>query len=471
MISRDEIESKSEEFGIHTAHVERDYVFGWLLVGIYSVSTLKDVLVLKGGNCFRKAYFPNTRFSSDLDFSTEAAIDQSMLLQELNKICEFVQSGSGVVFEEKRNHVEQKRVIDRRRKVYQAKLYFRDFYGNPEHITISVRLDVTEFDRIYLPVQSRFLIHRYSDENDCKVQIRCVKLEELLATKLKCLLQRRRCYDLYDYVYSIFVNREIDVKRSEIVTAFLKKTIFEPSPGVVRGLLLELPFEVFRGVWQKYIVCPMQSIIKYELALKNFKESIEELFGGFGVGYGKLAFFPAKLRNAIIDAGSRTTVLEVVYDGIKRQVEAYALVYKRRKDGYGQEYFYVYDRTGGRNSGPGIKSFVNSKVASITATRERFEPRYPVELSKAGEFSERTYFGKPFSDRGSSLRSSVGGRRKTRRIRKTFPTTFGPTYIYQCLACGKAFRRKKQSSELNKHKDKYGNQCFGRTSYLREIKY
>jgi len=47
------------------------------------------------------------------------------------------------------------------RRLYQAKLYFKDFYGNPDTITISVRLDVTEFDRIYLPVQTRNLIHPY----------------------------------------------------------------------------------------------------------------------------------------------------------------------------------------------------------------------------------------------------------------------------------------------------------------------
>ena len=64
MIKKEEIEAKSNEFKIHTAHVERDYVFGWLLVGIYTVSPLKDVLILKGGNCFRKAYFANTRFSA-----------------------------------------------------------------------------------------------------------------------------------------------------------------------------------------------------------------------------------------------------------------------------------------------------------------------------------------------------------------------------------------------------------------------
>ena len=157
MIGKKEIETKSKEFAIHTAHVERDYVFGWLLTGIYTMSPLKNVLILKGGNCFRKAYFANTRFSADLDFSVGTEIDENFLFIELNKICDFTHDATGIIFEKDRNHVEEKFSIDKQRKVYEARLYFKDFYGNPERIVISVRLDVTQFDRIYLPIQSRFL--------------------------------------------------------------------------------------------------------------------------------------------------------------------------------------------------------------------------------------------------------------------------------------------------------------------------
>jgi hypothetical protein len=34
VISRTEVEAKAAEFDIHVANVERDYVFGWLLMGI-----------------------------------------------------------------------------------------------------------------------------------------------------------------------------------------------------------------------------------------------------------------------------------------------------------------------------------------------------------------------------------------------------------------------------------------------------
>ena len=456
MISRDEIEHKSEEFGIHTANVERDYVFGWLLAGIYGESSLQNQLTLKGGNCFRKAYFPRTRFSNDLDFSTQTGVHEQSLIDELNKVCDLVQARTGVVFDKDRNQVQEKGNADRERKIYEVRLYFKDFYGNPDSITISVRLDVTEYERIYLPIQSRYLIHPYSDAEQCRVEVRCQKLEELLATKLKCLLQRRHSSDLYDFVFSVFINKELEVQRGEIVSTFLKKTIFEPSPGVVRGLLLDLPFEVLRGLWDKYLVCPKVSFIDFDVAVATFKDTIEALFGRFAAAIGRqFAFFPSHLRNPIMEAAGSLTLLRVVYDGQPRLVEPYSLVFKRRQDGVAREYFYVYDRTGGR-SGPGIKAFVQEKIASIQNTPEKFDPRFPVELSKAGEPATKGYFGSPFG-RPRAVRLSVG--------RSRVRWSSGITYTVECSYCGKRFKRTKPGTRLNKHKDRYGNDCYGRAGF------
>lgn len=453
MISKDEIEAKASEFGLHPSNIERDYVFGWLLAGIYRSSSLKDALVLKGGNCFRKVYFPHTRFSNDLDFSSTTIIEETSFATELNGICDFVQGQTGVVFEKDRNWVREKSNSDKERRIYEARLYFRDFYGNPHTTTISVHLDVTEYDRIFLPIQDRFLIHPYSDGNECKATVRCHKLEELLAAKLKCLLQRRHSFDLYDYVYSVFLNHDIDINRAELLQTFLKKTIFEPSPGVAKGLLLDLPLEAFRGIWRKYIVCPAQSLFDFDTALSRFKENIESVFAGLQIDYyGRLAFYPSHLRNIIMQAASDLTLLDATYDGHRRLIEPYSLVFKRRKDGFGQEYFYAYDQTGGRSSGPGIKTFLHPKIQSLANTDQTFEPRLPIELGKAGEFAAKTYFGTGF--RTSPVRSA---RVRTRTSR---------VYIVECSYCGTRFPRKQYSTRLRRHKDRYGNLCYGRSGYI-----
>ena len=131
------------------------------------------------------------------------------------------------------------------------------------------------------------------------------------------------------------------------------------------------------------------------------------------------------------------------------------------------EYFYGYDLTGGRSGHIGIKSFFASQIQSIKDTGEKFEPRYPVELSKAGEAADNAYFSASFKGRcnpfGRAMRST------SRRIRTSGSTL---VYIFQCPACNKKFRRKSMSdSKLNEHKNSYGSRCYGRTGYFVETKY
>ena len=88
-------------------------------------------------------------------------------------------------------------------------------------------------------------------------------------------------YDLYDYVYAIFINRDLDVDRGEIVSTLLRKTIFGADPGALVGLFLGLPFAFFRAAWDRYIVTPLGSAIDFDTALTQFTTSIRELFGHF----------------------------------------------------------------------------------------------------------------------------------------------------------------------------------------------
>lgn len=46
---------------------------------------------------------------------------------------------------------------------------------------LKVKLDVAQYDRPYLSVDSRPLIHPYSDRADCTAVMTCMRLEEVLA--------------------------------------------------------------------------------------------------------------------------------------------------------------------------------------------------------------------------------------------------------------------------------------------------
>jgi predicted nucleotidyltransferase component of viral defense system len=53
--------------------VEKDYVLGWILAGMYGHEELAESWVFKGGTCLKKCYFETYRFSEDLDFTLRTA--------------------------------------------------------------------------------------------------------------------------------------------------------------------------------------------------------------------------------------------------------------------------------------------------------------------------------------------------------------------------------------------------------------
>jgi len=451
VIDRAEIDAMSRLLGVHTSEVQRDYLYGWLLAGLYGDNPLmRDRLVLKGGNAFRKGYFVNTRFSGDLDFAAPTGLHPDQLLGALNGACRMIQARTGVEFDLDRNAQTDQRSIDGGKTVHKFTLYFRDFYGRASKMTIALRMDVTEFGRLYLPIQQRKLIHPYSDQVDCATMVEVVSLEEALADKLKCLLQRHMSNDLFDLVYSIFVNNDVAVDKTTIVTTFLRKTIFEPSPQAALGLLLAVPFEVMHGYWNK-IFCVAESRMDFTTAVDRFKGELRSLFSSFPYGdANRLAFFPPELRTPIMQAGRSQTLLRVTYEGVQRLVEPYSLAFKWRKGGIGQEYLYVYDQTGGR-SGPSIKSLFNWKITSLENTDIKFEPRTEIELAKAGEYGERTTFSS--SRRSGVLRSTRARPRPRAR------------YRVRCAYCQREFDRASTSTVMRPHQDSYGNPCPGRRGY------
>lgn len=449
MIGKEEIEAKAREFEINSADVQRDYVFGWLLFGIFTASGLKGRIFLKGGNALRKGYFERTRYSADLDFGTPGEISEQELMMELNMVCEFIESRAGVKFLPGEHRIDEwyppSENIVSELKVYDVRLYFQDFYGNADHIKIKVCLDITRYDKLLLPLQIRPLIHPYSDAPLVLCDLDCMKLEEIIATKLKCLLQRQHAPDLFDYVYSIRLLGE-NIDRRELVTAFIRKTIFDKNPHFAKELLLKSPLAFFKKVWHESIVCAKQVAMGVEDAIAFYLNDLNDLFKVFPErGFNSFEYFGPELRNPIMEAGRNLTCLQITYDRTQRLVEPYSLKYMQRKDGAEREYLYVYDRVGGQ-SGPGWKTMVAQKMTSIANTTEKFEPRWPVELSKSGESPDNHYFFDPS---------------RPTKTKSRFSSASNIKYIYRCPHCGKTFRRSSMDSGLNPHKNKNGRPCSG----------
>ena len=154
---------------------------------------------------------------------------------------------------------------------------------------------------------------------------------------------------------------------------------------MLRGLLLDLPFNVFKGLWNEFLVLPRTAIVAFEEAEARFRESIAGLFDllvpqpsaalAFAgrAGYGP-SHFGGGHRAIIFEAGRMQRVLRIVYDGITRHVEPYALAFKRRKDGVARILLRLGPH-GGRSGQVGIKSYRGQ------TQRVSRRPRLPAAIS------------------------------------------------------------------------------------------
>lgn len=409
MITDQEIEQRAAQFSIFPTDVEKDYIYSWLLKAIYARPQLASRLVLKGGQAIRKAYLRETRFSKDLDFSSTELLDPAFMQDELRQVCADVTAATGVRF---LDHmvIKDKNLPIADVEAFEVRLYFKGFYGERE-LNLKAQLDITQFEKMYLPVQARALLHPYSDAPQCATTIRTHKLEEILASKLTAMLHRRKPVDLFDLLFSVLVARDYPVSRLEVVTTFLKKSIFGPQPDLAKEQLLAIPMLDYETDWSSLLV-PAGALMAFSFVTTNFRSLIDSLFAlvvptiaapliaragrlatGIGAvprgiavpgrlsGFGGVNPLTADRRQVLISAARRRHLVDVVYDGFRRLVEPYKLEYYIRKsDGQGSEYFWGYDTSGGKSRRVGIKQFFCHKIASASESSASFVARYPVEL-------------------------------------------------------------------------------------------
>lgn len=229
MIPDAEVRRIADRSGVEPGIIDLDYALGWALMGLAAHPELRERLVFKGGTSLRKCWFPDYRFSEDLDFTITGPLGPTALERAVHEAFRSAQDLSGIDFAAQAPVME---VLNDEygRESVQLRIYYRGPHrsgGSPR----AIRLDATRDETMVFPPESRRMIHGYSDAADLgEVTWPCYALEEVVAEKLRAVLAQRRfavARDLYD------IHRLLDHGIDE------KRTI-EALPGKleVKGLAL-----------------------------------------------------------------------------------------------------------------------------------------------------------------------------------------------------------------------------------------
>jgi predicted nucleotidyltransferase component of viral defense system len=182
--------------------VEKDYVLGWVLVGLSGVPDL----VLKGGTALSKVYFPQDwRFSEDLDFSTNHN-NWSALDNGISTALSTTSQGSGILFVKRSTHHNPG--------YFQLRIQYDAILSKN-----TVKVDITS-EPVLGPVQNLAMPKSYSDYPDVRVNLE--SRQEILAEKLRALLERTKARDYYD-VWRLV---QPQIEKTETKRLFLEKAKF-----------------------------------------------------------------------------------------------------------------------------------------------------------------------------------------------------------------------------------------------------
>lgn len=210
MIPKKEIFALARSTGIRSENMERDYVISWLLKGITEAKGFAGRYAFKGGTALRKLYFPDYRYSQDLDFTITRALSESELQTALGHAALAVERTSGII--SRVADVTTVREVPGE-EAYRARIEYQGPLGRLGGTQPRITIDATLYERVVLPLEERALIHPYSDADVCQARITAYPLEEMLAEKMRALLRRRYARDVYDlwFLFKHHAN-EMDMK-------------------------------------------------------------------------------------------------------------------------------------------------------------------------------------------------------------------------------------------------------------------
>jgi predicted nucleotidyltransferase component of viral defense system len=231
MILQKEIVTIAAQKGVVKSTIDKDWALGHFIDAIYSIPELRQKLIFKGGTCLKKCYIPDYRFSEDLDF-TSIDKDFKLTRKHLDNISTLLKQRV-----EMPTHFESLKELRYKNKLtgYEAIMKFwgsdhprNDSPPAPQRWQTKVKIEIILYEMILFPVSYRDVVHSYSDKlTENALQVPCYSIEEVLAEKIRSLIQRSYTAprDFYDIWYLSKHFPELDYKL--IADAFHKKLAFK----------------------------------------------------------------------------------------------------------------------------------------------------------------------------------------------------------------------------------------------------
>ena len=268
MIGYNSIRRLKEIRGVPEESTEKDYLIELLLSYLALNDFLKNHVVFRGGTAIKKVYFPDFRYSEDLDFIVKPGKKLNNYEGNINRALNEIQKELPVelnivnILHPQKGHLQ----------------LFISYNIVPDILSAKeLKIDIVE-DNLVLPSKKRKIIFSFSDFKKLGRVLNTYDLESISAEKILRIMDVvDEPRDLWDLLYLL---------KSKVKIENIKKSFVEKCGANIdiSNLLRAIKNPNYKKTWDTRLNNQIPKLVEYEhvirkleiLIEKNFRPSMED---------------------------------------------------------------------------------------------------------------------------------------------------------------------------------------------------
>jgi len=257
MVNFSYIQRLSSKQGVPEEIIEKDYLIEFVLSYLGKDKYFKEKLVFRGGTALKKVYFPDYRFSEDLDFLIEDKENLKECEEKLDQLLVKISS-------------ENPFQLNKRSEYLNTRLQFFILYDLFSEIKVIKELKIDILKDSYIPTfQKKKILFTYQDFKHQNISINTYKLESVVSDKICRILsvdnEPRDIYDLWHIL-------KLKIEPNKIKKELKKRYGYDMY---MPNLLSRIATEEYKRNWQIRLGKQIVSLPRYETIRKELEELIK----------------------------------------------------------------------------------------------------------------------------------------------------------------------------------------------------
>ena len=257
MISYLQIQRIASKEGVPEEIIEKDYFIELILSFLAKEKYFREILIFRGGTALKKIYFPDYRFSEDLDFLIGGKEDFEKCEETLSRILEKISS-------------EYPIQLSKRSECKKDRLQFFIVYDIVQEIraTKELKIDILK-DDIIPAFQEKEILFRHEEFKGKGSKLPTYALESVVSDKISRILDvDNEPRDLYDLLYLLRLDIDIAKIKKELKRRFGYATYLP-------NLLTEIEKEVYKQNWELRLKHQIVDLPDYGTVIKELEGLIK----------------------------------------------------------------------------------------------------------------------------------------------------------------------------------------------------